>query len=282
MSTTQTLAAPPGTGPAGSRRRRVLDAIGSPAGDGRARRFWSAAAPPLVVLVVLAVGWDVLAVRSGNFATPSVEEVLAAVPRVFGSAEAWRALAVSDLSLLLGYSIALLIGVPVGFLMARNPRLDRVLVPYLEIAVVVPMAVMMPVVLIALGLNRTAQVVVIILFALPFITAATRGGARTLPRLWTEMSLVFGAREAQVWRHVLLPGSIGTVVAGLRLGFAQALTGLVTVELTLIALGIGRQLITYQSHFQSAELFAFVGMLMAQSVVVMSALSLLETRVAKR
>lgn len=237
---------------------------------------------PLGVLAIWILLWDGIAVTRGNFSTPSAGDVLAAIPRVFGSSEAWVALGTSDISLLIGYVIAAVVGLPLGLLMARNRVADRVLMPYLEIAVVVPMAVMMPVVMIALGLTRTAQVVVIVLFALPFITAATRGGARTIPSSWTDMGKVFGASEGQTWRHILLPGSIATVVAGLRLGFAQALTGLVTVELILIALGIGRQLIIYQSHFQSADLFAFVGLLMLQSVVVMSGLSALEARVSRR
>jgi ABC-type nitrate/sulfonate/bicarbonate transport system permease component len=166
--------------------------------------------------------------------------------------------------------------------MARVRVIDRVLAPYLNIAVVVPMAVMMPVVLMALGLTRRAQIAVIVLFAVPFIVTATRDGARTIRADWTDMARVFGAREMQVWRRVLLPGSIAAVVAGLRLGFAQALTGLVTVELTLIALGIGKQMIIYQSHFQSADLFVYVALLMAQSVAFLSLLRVVEYRVSRK
>lgn len=237
---------------------------------------------PLAVLAVGVLVWDLAVVPRGNFATPTAGDVVGAIPRVFTSSAAWEALATSDLSLLVGYLIAAALGVPLGLLMARNGTLDRILMPYLEIAVVIPMAVMMPVVMIALGLTRTAQVVVIVLFSLPFIVAATRGGARTIPRSWVDMGRVFGASERQTWRHVLVPGSIATVVAGLRLGFAQALTGLVTVELTLIALGIGKQIITYQSHFQSADLFAFVGLLMLQSVLIIAALHALQARFEKR
>lgn len=236
---------------------------------------------PFGVLVVLTIAWDTYVHNGASFATPRVEEVFAAFPGVVASGDMWRALGISDLSLFMGFVIAVLIGIPLGLLMGRARILDRVLSPYLDIAVVVPMAVMMPVVLMALGLTRTAQVVVIVVFALPFIVAATRGGARTIPAQWTDMARVFGASETRIWRLVVIPGSIAAVVAGLRLGFAQALTGLVTVELTLIALGIGQQLIHYQSHFESAQLFAFVGVLMIQSVLVMSVLNVVQVRVSR-
>lgn len=236
---------------------------------------------PLAVLAVLVAAWQSYADRPGNFLMPRPSRFVTAIPDVLGSGAAWRAIATSDLSLLIGYGVAAAVGIPFGLAMARSRLLDRTVGPYLDIAIVVPMAVMMPVVLMALGLTRRAQVSVIVLFAVPFIVVATRDGARTLRPEWTEMARAFGAGELQLWRRVLLPGSVAAIVAGLRLGFAQALTGLVTVELTLIALGIGKQIIVYQSHFQSAQLFVFVAVLMCQSVVVLSLLRLLERRVAR-
>jgi ABC-type nitrate/sulfonate/bicarbonate transport system permease component len=234
---------------------------------------------PVAVLAMVVLVWQRYAERPGNFLTPRPAKFLAAVPEVVTSKAAWSALGTSDLSLVAGYAIAIAIGIPLGLTMARLRLVDRIAGPYLDIAIVVPMAVMMPVALMALGLTRKAQVAVIVLFALPFIVVATRGGARTLPPEWTDMARVFGAKEVQLWRRVLLPGSISAVITGLRLGFAQALTGLVTVELTLIALGVGRQMIAYQSHFQSAQLFVFVALLIAQSVLIMGCLRLLERHV---
>jgi ABC-type nitrate/sulfonate/bicarbonate transport system permease component len=234
------------------------------------------------VLALLVAAWQSYASRSGNFLMPRPLGFIQAIPEVLTSGEAWQALGTSDVSLVIGYAIAVCIGIPLGLTMAQSRMAHRLLGPYLDIAIVVPMAVMMPVVLMALGLTRQAQVAVVVLFAVPFIVVATRDGARTIRAEWTEMASVFGAGPLQQWRRVLLPGSVGAIVAGLRLGFAQALTGLVTVELTLIALGIGKQMIVYQSHFQSAQLFVFVGLLMAQSVAFLSLLRLLEQRVSRK
>lgn len=233
------------------------------------------------MLAVIVAAWQSYAARSGNFLMPRPLRFVKAIPDVLGSHGAWSALGTSDVSLVIGYAIAVAGGVPLGLAMARSRILNRVLGPYVDIAIVVPMAVMMPVVLMALGLTRKAQIAVIVLFAVPFIIIATRDGARTMRAEWTEMARVFGAGELQLWRRVLLPGSMGAVVSGLRLGFAQALTGLVTVELTLVALGIGKQLIVYQSHFESAQLFVFVALLMAQSVVFLSLLRVVELRVTR-
>lgn len=253
-------------------------------GAGRGRRVLDVTARialPLVVLALLVIAWQSYASRAGNFLMPRPMRFVQAIPDVLTSGAAWSAIGTSDISLVIGYGLAVVVGIPVGLAMSRSRLLDRVLGPYLDIAIVVPMAVLMPVVLMALGLTRRAQVAVIVLFAVPFIVVATRDGARTLRREWTEMARVFGANEVQLWRRVLLPGSVGAIVAGLRLGFAQALTGLVTVELTLIALGIGKQIIVFRSHFQSAQLFAFVALLMVQSVLFLGVLRLLERRVSR-
>jgi ABC-type nitrate/sulfonate/bicarbonate transport system permease component len=199
-----------------------------------------------------------------------------------GESEVWEALLTSDISLIMGFALAVVVGIPLGLFIGRFGAVDRFAAPYLQIALVTPMAVMMPVVLMALGLSRTAQVVVVFLFALPFIVVPTRGGAATITVQLTEKARSYGVRELQIWRLVLIPGAIRAIVNGLRLGFAHALTGEITIELSLIALGIGQLMIQYQSFYRAADLFAFVLLVSIQCLVVLKLLQLLERRAATR
>lgn len=234
---------------------------------------------PVAVLAFVIAGWQAYTASGDSPLTPTPRQVLDAAGDVLTSSQAWSALADSDYSLLLGFAIAVVVFIPVGIVMGRWRALDRALSPYLDIAIVTPMAALMPVVLLAIGLNRTAEVVVIVIFAAPFVATATRAGTLAIPGEWVEMSHSFGSGELRTWRLVLIPASISSIVSGLRLGFAQALTGLVTVELTLISLGIGKRIQEYKGTFQNASLFAFILLIAAQSLLVMSLLTWLERRV---
>ncbi len=236
---------------------------------------------PLLVLLVLCIAWDAYVRWEDSFYLASSVEILQALLDQLTDPEVWEALLQSNISLVLGYVAAVAVGIPLGLLIGRFKTLDRFAAPYMQVSLVVPMAVMMPVVLMALGLSRTAQVVVVFLFALPFIVVPTRGGAATISAEWTDMATSYGATELQIWRLILIPGSIRSIVNGLRLGFAHALTGEITIELSLIALGIGQLIIQYQSFYQAAALFAFVVLVSIQSLIVLKLLLLLEKRVTR-
>jgi ABC-type nitrate/sulfonate/bicarbonate transport system permease component len=244
------------------------------------RRVWRVAGP-LLVLILLCLAWDMYVRAKGSFYLADSFSIFKATLSELGEGKVWSALLTSDLSLVMGFLAAVIVGVPLGLLIGRFRVIDKALAPYLQMALVTPMAVLMPIVLIALGLSRTAQVVVVFLFALPFIVVPTRGGVSTIPTEWTDMASAYGARELQAWRLVLIPGAIRAIVNGLRLGFAHALTGEITIELSLIAIGIGQLMIEYQSRYQAAELFAFVVIVSLQSLIVLNLLFLLEKRVTR-
>src|SRR5258706_9379008 len=69
---------------------------------------------PTAVLAIVVVVWQSYAQRPGNFLMPGPTKFLAAVPEVVTSQDAWNALGTSDLSLVMGYAIAVVIGIPLG------------------------------------------------------------------------------------------------------------------------------------------------------------------------
>ena len=71
-----------------------------------------------------------------------------------------------------------------------------------------------------------------------------------------------------MWRKVVLPGALRGILAGLRLGLIRAVSGMITVELLLLALGVGRLILTYQGTFQAAHLYATTLFVVAEAVVL--------------
>ena len=67
---------------------------------------------------------------------------------------------------------------------------------------------------------------------------------------------------------------------GLRLGLARAISGMLMVELVLLALGIGRLMRDFQGSFESANLYATVGVVVAEAVILMQILKTFERRAA--
>lgn len=237
-------------------------------------RFWQFVMPLAVAIPVIVI-WQLDAHRAGLL-VPTFTAFAAAVGKVATGAAFWQALGTSETALVIGYGAAVLIGVPLGFAMGRVGILRLVAAPYLNLTIITPMALVMPIVLMVFGLSLTARVVIIFLFAIGFIVFPIEAGVSTIPRPLQDMCRSYGGSELQMWREILLPGSLPALMTGLRQGLGHALTGMVVAELTLLAVGLGRLILDYEGQFDSASVFAVVLLIIAQAVLLMSVLRVIE------
>lgn len=190
----------------------------------------------------------------------------------------WDALLVSNQALVLGYLVSVIVGVPVGLAMARSRRVESIADPYISILLAVPTAPLMPIIMIAMGLDLASRVMVVILFSIVFITVNTRAGIRNVDRALIEMAESFGATERQVWQKVLIPGSMPVMLAGLRIALGRAVTGMITVELLLNAVGVGKLMLEFRGFYKGDLLFATVLAVVLESIILMAAMRVLERR----
>ena len=78
----------------------------------------------------------------------------------------------------------------------------------------------------------------------------------------------------------MLRGALPAILTGLRLGLARSVSGMITLELTFIALGLGRLLLGFEETMQSESLYATALVVIAEAVVLLQAFEWLERRTA--
>jgi NitT/TauT family transport system permease protein len=229
---------------------------------------------------VFAIVWQVVAWRVDGLLFPTFTETVAAFGHLVVMPRLWEAIWLSHQALLIGFGLAVLLGVAAGLLMGRSAAADAFIDPYLTVLLVTPMSALIPVIVMTVGLDLQARALVVLLFAVVVITVSTRAGLRTLDPHWLEMVRSFGATERQLWQTVILPGALPTIMAGLRLGLARAFAGMVAVELLLIAVGVGRLIIDFQGAFDGGAVYATVMVLVVEAVILLQILKWLERRLA--
>jgi ABC-type nitrate/sulfonate/bicarbonate transport system permease component len=231
-------------------------------------------------LVVFALGWEWAAHRTHSLLLPGFLATLRALFGLLASPVLWNALWISNQAMLLGFALGAIIGVPLGLLMWRWSPAEKFIDPYLSILLVTPMAALIPIIIMAVGLGMASRVLIIFTFAFVVITVNTLAGLRTLDPAWIEMAQSFGATEAQMWRKILLRGALPAILTGMRLGLARSIAGMLMVELVLLALGLGRLVLDFQATFDSARLYATVLVIIAEAVLLMAGCKWLERRTA--
>jgi ABC-type nitrate/sulfonate/bicarbonate transport system permease component len=103
-----------------------------------------------------------------------------------------------------------------------------------------------------------------------------RAGLRMIDPAWIQMARSFGATEGQLWRKIYLHGTLPAILTGFRLGLARSVSSMITVELLLVALGIGRLMLQFRDTFDAAGLYATVIVVVAEAVVLLQVCRWLE------
>lgn len=222
----------------------------------------------LASLITLLVLWEAAGRSLPGLLMPTASETLSALVRLLGGGELWRAMWISNQALLIGYLAAVVVGVPLGLMMGRWPRVERPADLYLNLLLVIPVSALIPILIMALGLGVAARAAVVFTFAFAIVAVNTRAGLRRLDPKLIEMARAFGASEIQLWAKVLLPGARPGLLAGARLGLARAISGMVAVELLLVSVGFGRLLLRSQADFDAGGVYSVVLVVAAQAVLL--------------
>jgi NitT/TauT family transport system permease protein len=239
------------------------------------RAVWGLRATGLILLLWL---WEWAGRQPGAYGIPAASATAAAFWHLLASGALTAAVGTSARSFVLGFGPAVLVGIPVGLLMALVQPLGRMARVYLDVAMAVPMAAVVPLVILTLGINVAAVALVVFVFSMPFVASNTYGGVREVSPRLIEMALAFDARRSHILFKILLPGATPMILAGIRYGLARAFVGLVVAELLLAPFGLGQLIADARSTFDFDRMFASVLALLLAAVVVISGVQRLEGR----
>ena len=179
-----------------------------------------------------------------------------------------------------GFGIALLIGLPLGILMARL-RLMRIgLESYILGLYATPMAALIPFILSIFGFQFWPKVIVVVLFSVFPILYNTLEGARSLKPEMIEVARAFRSSERRIWIDILIPYTLPFALTGIRQAIGRALVGMVAAEIFLNNTGLGGWLVDSSRSFDMAGVLGAIIVTTLIGVFLMSLVRRLEKRFA--
>ncbi|UNS99570.1 ABC transporter permease [Streptomyces tubbatahanensis] len=152
----------------------------------------------------------------------------------------------------LGFGVALVVGTPLGLLVARVRPVRAAIGPILSGLQSLPSVAWVPAAIIWFGLTNATIYAVVLLGAVPSIANGLVAGVDRIDPLHLRAGKVIGARGLRGVRHVLLPAALPGYVAGLKQGWAFSWRSLMAAELIAtspeLGVGLGRLLDTGRSY----------------------------------
>ncbi|MBL3540200.1 proline/glycine betaine ABC transporter permease [Aminivibrio sp.] len=168
--------------------------------------------------------------------------ILASLPFVIGMFGLW-AMAVESLSVIITAVImALIIGLPVGVLMAEMRPVAAVLRPLLDGMQTMPSFVYLIPAMMLFGLGKVPAVLATLIYALPPVIRLTALGLNQVPKPVEEAALAYGATRWQLIREVRLPLAMPSILAGVNQTTMMALA-MVVISSMIGARGLGQEVL---------------------------------------
>ena len=233
---------------------------GRHAGSATRRRIRRAS----LAIVVLVAVWQLLPTVGGvnPFLMPPPIEVAKqlsslAGPESLPAYALWYHIFWSVFRLLAGVALGCIVGVPIGLAMGVNKYIRLGLRPLLTLMLSVPSLALAPILILFLGLNNKVPVTVIAIETVILMAYNAEVGASSVPSNMKWALASMGASRLTIFRRVVLPASIPSLVTAMKLSVGYGWRALIAVEaIAATTYGLGFMIFEAQSYMNTRTIFA--------------------------
>jgi ABC-type nitrate/sulfonate/bicarbonate transport system permease component len=186
-----------------------------------------------IAIAVLLAAWEFFA-RSGIFSraiTPPLETIAAALVAMIVDGSIFRHTLATMLRVAIGLAIALAIAIPLGMLMGRYPLWERILRPPVALLMPIPSLAWVPLVVLWFGIGNVATVLIVVYASTFSLLYNVWMGVKTINPLWVRAAQVMNADGTRLFRHVVWPAALPSIITGVRLAFGRAWIAVIGGEL---------------------------------------------------
>ncbi len=176
----------------------------------------------------------------------------------------------------LGFMLASVLGLGLGYPIAHSHLLERLVSPYIAISQGLPVVAIAPLLIIWVRDDLARKVVIVALIVFFPILVNTIVGLRSIDRSMYEVARISGANAIQTFRYVELPLALRPLLAGIKLGLTLSITGAVIGELIAPRSGLGFLLVLGQNLFDTTLIFVGLVSLAFLAVLVYVGVTMLE------
>ncbi len=228
-------------------------------GDPATRQRRVALRRGLLTILVVAALYETVA-RSGYFAPalmPPLGTVAHTLFAMILDGTMFGHIGATLYRVLCGFGLAVLVGLPLGVLMARRRGVEHFVLPLASALMPIPSLAWIPVFILWFGLGNTVTVLIVFYAALFPLLLNTWSGVRAVNPIWLRAAGAMGAREHALFWKVIIPGASPFIIAGLRQSFLRSWIAVIGAEMLAASdWGLGWVIFDAKEYLQTDVMLA--------------------------
>ncbi|HHU60523.1 MAG TPA: ABC transporter permease [Natronincola sp.] len=237
-----------------------------------------------VTQLLLLVGffglWEISArygwINAFIFSQPS--KIWVATVRLATEGNLWMHLGWTVGETVLGFTVGTLAGIILAIMLWWSKFFSKVLDPYIVVLNSVPKVALGPIFVVWLGTTITAVIAMAISISIIVTIMMMHTGFQEVDPNQIKLVRTFGASKGQVLRKVVIPASVPTMIAALKVNVGLSLVGTIVGEFLASKAGLGYLIVYGGQVFNMSLVMASVLLLLVVSVILYYAVNFLEDR----
>ncbi|MBI1173706.1 MAG: nitrate ABC transporter permease [Sideroxydans sp.] len=177
-----------------------------------------------------------------------------------------------------GFSLAAVVGIPVGFMMGMSANIQRAWQPLIQILRPVSPLAWLPIGLLLFKAANPSAIFVIFITSIWPMIINTAAGVKAIPQDYMNVAAVLRLGRLEITRKILLPATLPHVITGMRLSLNIAWMVIVAAEMLTGGVGIGFWLWDEWNNLNIPHIIVAIVLIGIVGIVLESGMSLLQSR----
>lgn len=229
-----------------------------------------------IALIVFFALWQILpsiGVVNRQF-IPSISDILINLAQLASTGEIFIHIQASLARALEGFALAVIVGVPLGFLLGGwFKKFEEILDPLLQVFAQVNPFTLFPIFILFFGIGEVAKVAIIFWVSVWPVLFQTINGVKNLDPLLIKGARAMATPKFSLFYKVVLPGAAPLIFAGLRSSVGTAFLMLIAAEMIGASKGLGWLILNAQNNYNINKLYS--------AAITIAVLGLLMTKILK-
>jgi NitT/TauT family transport system permease protein len=209
----------------------------------------------ILVLVVLVVIWQALSLTLGTYWVGSPWGVATRFAAGAASGDLIMHASYTVIEAAAGFIIGALPAIALPFTLRRLPIMTAILDPFMVGGYGAPKLALAPLFILWFGIGIESKIALVAVTVFFIVYFSTQAGIRALDAKLVKVAQIMGASERHVARHIVFPGAVPYVFAGLRIAMPYSIGGAVIAELISANRGLGYLIQLSAMNFDTTGIF---------------------------